>query len=128
LIFVLDDKRRHEYIDKISLLSPKIIITTGLTTLSEVSYLISKSDLFIGNDSGLFHIAKTYNKKRIGIVGGGALNITLPYCSGENEILLYKEMECFKCHWVCRFNHSYCIQDISVLDVFDSVKKLLKDE
>lgn len=128
LILILGDKIKNNKMKKAFLLGPKIIDTTGLTTLSEVTFLISVSDLFVGNDSGLFHLAKTYNKKRVGIVGGGALNITLPYNNYENEILLYKEMECFQCHWNCKFNLSYCVQDVSVHEVFNSIKKLLNDE
>lgn len=125
-IFILGDKNRPDYLEKVSQLESKVINTIGLTTLSEVSYLISVSDMFIGNDSGLFHLAKAYNKNRICIVGGGALNITLPYYNNDKEILMYKEMECFKCHWRCKYNYSYCIQDVTAVEVMKSVKRIFK--
>ncbi|MCX6803761.1 MAG: glycosyltransferase family 9 protein [Candidatus Diapherotrites archaeon] len=49
--------------------SNKVLDLTGKTSLSEALYLFSKSKLFIGNDTGLMHIALASNCPTIGLFG-----------------------------------------------------------
>lgn len=125
-IVVLGDKNCYE-INK-SNDNVRLINLAGKTTLAESYSIISKSSLFIGNDSGLFHLAKSKNIPRIGLIGGGAYNIVYPYGSDEKEILFFKKMDCFGCHWKCIYDQAHCLQEISVANVFDSVKLILADE
>ncbi len=126
LIIILNDNSVNDFLKQND--NPQIINLSGKTTLTEAASVIAISNLFIGNDSGLFHIAKSNNIPRIGLVGGGAFDIIYPYGSNEQEILLYKKMSCFGCHWNCIYDQAYCLQDIDVLTVLDSVKLLFDDE
>ncbi len=125
VIVILGDKLGHYFLKQNN---SQIIDLSGRTTLEEAASIISISDLFIGNDSGLFHLAKANKIPRIGIIGGGAVNIVFPYGICEKEILLFKEMNCFGCHWKCIYDQAHCLQEITVANVLDSVKLILEDE
>ena len=125
IVILLGDKKNDTYIIKSN---SNIIDLKGATTLEEAASIIAISDLFIGNDSGLFHLAKTNGIPRIGLIGGGAVNVVFPYGNTENEILLYKEMNCFGCHWKCIYEKAHCLQEVTVENVINSVRLLLKDE
>jgi heptosyltransferase-2 len=80
-------------------------------SISEVAALISKSSLFITNDTGIMHVAGTTSTSQISLFGQ-----TNPFnwapC-GKNKIFLRK---------------SDLIDDIEVQDVFDVCKNLLESK
>jgi ADP-heptose:LPS heptosyltransferase len=125
VIIILNEKQNHYFLKQNN---SQIIDLTGRTSLEEAASIISISDLFIGLDSGLFHLAKANKIPRIGMIGGGAVNIVFPYGDSEKEILLFKEMDCFGCHWKCIYDNAHCLQEITVANVFDSIKLILEDE
>lgn len=128
IIYLLGEKKDRKHIRDKRNSDLKIIDKVGLTNLAEVSAIISISDLFIGNDSGLFHLAKAIKIKRICIAGGGAFNISLPYSEQENEIILYKEMTCFGCLWNCIYNNPICLHEVTVDEVYRAAQKLMNNE
>jgi len=87
--------------------------------LNEIVPLMNNASLFIGNDSGLAHIAKSLCIPRIIIAGGGSHGHYFPYLDGTNEILLYNYLDCFGCEWACKYKQPYCLTEVSI----DSVKK-----
>lgn len=92
---------------------------THKLTLDEIVPLINHASLFIGNDSGLAHIAKSLCIPRIIITGGGSYGHYFPYLDGTNEILLYNYLDCFGCEWSCKYKQPYCLTEVST----DTVKK-----
>lgn len=125
IILILGEKKDRKFLRSTQNLSNKIINAVGFTNLSQVASMISSSNLFIGNDSGLFHLAKAIKTRRIGVVGGGAYNITLPYGEQENEILIFKELECFGCRWKCKYDNAHCLNEVTVNKVFEVAKNML---
>jgi|GEM_PF-4998718 len=93
--------------------------------IGRVIDLISSCRLFIGNDSGLLHIAGVLNVPAVGIVGGGHFNRYFPY--GRMNVVS-NPLECFECNWKCRYDRPYCVTDISTESVLDAVHKVLTEE
>lgn len=80
-------------------------------TIPEVAALISRSDIFITNDTGIMHVAGATRTPQVSIFGP-----TNPYNwapVGKNKIFLWK---------------SDLIDDITVDDVFCSCQKVLNEE
>ncbi len=50
---------------------PGIINTAGDFTLAEIIALINKCDMFVGNDSGMIHIAAAFHKPMVQLFGPG---------------------------------------------------------
>ena len=103
----------------------QIINIIGKLSISEIIYLISRSALFIGNDSGLFHIAKALDIPRVGIIGGGSFNLIHPYNNITNEKLIFSPQDCFGCNWNCTKGEPYCLTRVEEADVLTAVKDLL---
>jgi ADP-heptose:LPS heptosyltransferase len=105
--------------------SQKNINIAGRHIISQSAALIQLADLFIGNDSGFTHIAKALGKPLIGIIGCGSHGIFFPYNEKENQLMLYKDVECKGCEWRCIHEKRICIEDITPELVYENVLEIL---
>jgi ADP-heptose:LPS heptosyltransferase len=93
--------------------------------LDYVSALIKNSILFIGNDSGPVHLASALGVKVIGIFGPSPPEITGPL--KNNNIFLYKKVECSPCNQIKCIRPQYnCLDIITVNEVFSVVGECLR--
>lgn len=102
----------------------QIINLTGRLSIRESAALINISKLYIGNDSGLLHIAKALKVPTIGIVGGGSFGLFHPYNNDQLHKLVYNKLDCFGCEWICKYNNPLCITEVSTDDVIQCIKSI----
>lgn len=99
-----------------------------LCSLSEAAQIIYHSRLFIGNDSGLTHIAYKLEKKLIAIIGGMFFGSYFPYSINENIThYFYNKMDCFGCQGECRYDKPYCIIDVDKDKVLELSLRLMNN-
>ena len=99
------------------------IITPSLRYTPSV---INFCKLFIGNHSGLSHIALKLQKPLIAIVDGGFFNYYFPIFEDRPEnIFIYHKLECFECDWNCKYHEPLCLKNITVENVLKNVNILL---
>lgn len=101
---------------------------TNLTGKSDIGYLfdlIKEASLFIGNDSGLTHVAMLFNTPSIVLLGGGAFEQFFPNNYSTNMEFIYKKMKCYNCNWNCRFATNICLTEIDVNSVSEIAEKTL---
>lgn len=103
----------------------RIINCAGDFSLEELPGVISNSRLYIGNDSGLTHLAVMAGVPLIGIIGGGTFGRYFPYEESEKRVYLYHSMECFGCEWNCTFDEPHCINDITPQSIISEARRLL---
>jgi heptosyltransferase-2 len=99
----------------------------GQTSLSQLATLMKNAALFIGNDSFPLFLAAAVGTKTVGIYGPTDSNLINPF--GENYLAIQSKVKCSPCYnpteglkgkaYVCQKNE--CLQDISVVEVFESV-------
>jgi len=70
--------------------------------------------LYLGNDTGLMHIAAAVGTDVIAIFGGGTWPRFLPR---GKACVVVSELPCFGCFWNCIFGDAPCIESISVNDI-----------
>lgn len=106
-----------------------IVSPPGQTTIGETAAIISLSDLFIGNDSGLLHLAIGSSIAAVGIFGF-TLSKQVIY---PNPIFMAVEssLGCRPCYYhqpLFKFKckHADCLNCISVGEVMESVESALK--
>lgn len=111
--------------------NPNLINTIGMTTIGQSAALIKQSDIFIGNDSGLLHIAVALKKRCIGIFGSTSPIQVIP--SADYFIPLWKGLECSPCFihepipdFKCERNIE-CLRTITVEDVMNAIISLLQN-
>lgn len=133
-VILIANESEREILDPITSFCPqeKIFCLTSLA-LPEISAVISKCNIFIGNDSGMMHIAAMVNTPVIGIFGPGSPETTGPFMESENYEIVTKNFPCSPCRQnffkECKpsaHNKPYCIEDISVKDVMEAIDRLTK--
>lgn len=96
---------------------------TGLTSLAGAMAIIKAASLIITNDSGLMHLTAALHRPQVAIFGPTAPNRTSPY--GDTTKIIYHPVPCAPCkHRACPKAH-LCMRQITVEEVFETVKYLL---
>ncbi|MFQ5450289.1 MAG: lipopolysaccharide heptosyltransferase II [Nitrospinaceae bacterium] len=107
-------------------------ILSGLH-LRDIAALLETSRLFIGNDSGMIHLAAMMNSPVVGIFGPGSPGTSGPFIDPERQEMVTKNYPCSPCRQ--RFfrdckpsphNKPYCLEDIGVKDVSEAVGRILQ--
>lgn len=98
----------------------------GRVELSSIPGIIKDAELFIGNDSGLTHLALRTGKKVIGIIGGGCYGKYFPYKEGKDVKYFYHELSCFGCEWNCIYDELYCLTNINSQKIIDEIRNHLQ--
>jgi heptosyltransferase-2 len=128
-------KSEYELNEKIiSLLKNKknIFNFAGETTVYELSYLLTKINVFVSNDTGTMHLSAAIGTKTIGLFGP---NLPVRFGPlGKNNVSIYHgdKLSCSPCINVhkgefknCKINGK-CMDLITVKEVYNFVLKLLK--
>jgi ADP-heptose:LPS heptosyltransferase len=109
--------------------SARAVSLAGHTTLEELFALYCIADVLVTNDSGPGHFAALTNIKTVVMFGPETPELFGPL--GTNATVIWNELACSPC--VNAFNHrntpckdNVCMQAISVDEVFESVKRILK--
>jgi len=106
-------------------MSAQAIDASGKLSLTQLIALIKRCNLYITNDTAPMHIANALKTHLVAITGPGTMK-TVPY-QKENSIILKKDVECSPCYKF-RCKDMKCLKIITVDEVIEACKKLLKDE
>ena len=101
-------------------------ITTFDLSLPEVTALAAHSQLFVGNDSGIAHIAAAVGTPAVVIFGSSNIAHWRPWNSALAEVV-FEEMPCQPCHgYFCeKFEQPECILRVPVTRVIAAIERLL---
>jgi len=102
----------------------------GFTDLSlpEVTALASRARLFVGNDSGIAHIAAAVRTPAVVIFGSSNTAHWKPWSSAPSEVV-FEELECQPCHgYFCeKFEQPECILRVPVQRVTAAIERVLRE-
>jgi heptosyltransferase-2/heptosyltransferase-3 len=103
-----------------------VSIVTFDLSLPEVTALASRSHLFVGNDSGIAHIANAVGTPSVVIFGSSNVAHWRPWNDTACEVLL-EEMPCQPCHgYYCeKFERPECILRVPVSRVTAAIERIL---
>jgi predicted lipopolysaccharide heptosyltransferase III len=101
-------------------------VTLADLSLPEVTALASRARLFVGNDSGIAHIAAATGAPCIVIFGSSNRNHWRPWTTQPNEIV-FEELPCQPCHgyFCAEFDKPECIQRVPVERVVAAIDRIL---
>ncbi len=105
----------------------KVPITTlDDLTLPEITALASKANLFVGNDSGIAHIAAAVQTPSVVIFGSSNRAHWRPWTDTPNEIV-FEEFACQPCPgYVCaEFGEPRCILNVEIENVFGAIDRVI---
>lgn len=112
-------------LEKLRAESSTKIVTLDLS-LPEVTALAACSQLFVGNDSGIAHIAAAVGTPAVVIFGSSNIAHWRPWSSAPSEVV-FEEMPCQPCHgYFCeKFAQPECILRVPVTRVSAAIDRLL---
>ena len=95
-------------------------------SLPEVTALAARSQLFVGNDSGIAHIAAAVGTPAVVIFGSSNIAHWRPWNSAAAEVV-FEEMPCQPCHgYFCeKFDQPECILRVPVTRVMAAIDRIL---
>lgn len=106
-----------------SLMKTKAVSLVGMTSLTELAYLMKRAEILVTNDSGPMHIAAAMGTPVVAVFGPTDPSLCGPY--GEVHEAVKKELPCSCCYQVvCPIEHR-CMETISVDEVVGRVKSKL---
>ena len=97
-------------------------------SLPEITALLARARLFIGNDSGVAHIAAAVQTPSVVIFGSSNTAHWRPWAKVAAEVVL-EEMECQPCHgYFCeKFAEPECIKRVPVERVVAAIERVLRE-
>jgi ADP-heptose:LPS heptosyltransferase len=107
-------------------LATKVVDLAGKTSLLALASIFKRAVLVVGNDTGTMHMAIAVDSPTVCIVGGGHFGRFMPYGSTERHVFLSHQLPCYHCNWNCIYDHAVCIAEISVSQVVEACKEVLK--
>jgi lipopolysaccharide heptosyltransferase II len=108
------------------------VVTFGDLSLPEITALASRARIFVGNDSGMAHIAAAVNTPSVVIFGSSDRDHWRPWTPNKqlpNEIV-YEKFHCQPCAgYACdEFGDARCITGIAPEKVFAAIDRVLAAE
>jgi len=99
----------------------------GQASLRETAELLGDCDAYLGNDTGLAHLASLVSLKCLIIIGGGTFRRFFPWPGATNQYVIFHGLECYDCDWSCRYAESYCLTLIRPSRVFRYFQEMMTD-
>jgi len=126
-VVAVGSKPESKTLDNLRELSAVPVITFGDLSLPEITALASKASLFVGNDSGIAHIAAAVNTPAVVIFGSSNRDHWHPWTDAPSE-MVNKPFPCQPCPgYECKqFGEPRCILEVSPVSVFEAIKRVLK--
>ena len=128
-IIAVATKKERGVLDNLKNLAQIPITIFDDLTLPEITALASRARLFVGNDSGIAHIAAAVETPSVVIFGSSNINNWRPWTNAPN-VIVYEKMPCQPCAgYFCKeFSEPECIKRVSVKSVIKAVEKVLASE
>jgi heptosyltransferase-3 len=108
--------------------SAAAVVTMTHLSLPQVTALAARSRLFVGNDSGIAHMAAAVGLPSVVIFGSSNTTHWQPWATAPAELVI-EEMECQPCHgYFCeKFQQPECIERVPVTRVIAAIERVLRD-
>jgi len=125
----ITSKRENAALEILKRESKVPITTFDDLTLSEITALASNARVFVGNDSGIAHIAAAVGTPSVVIFGSSNRTHWRPWTDAPNEIV-FEEFACQPCAgYECKeFGEPRCILNIAPESVFRAINNVLEKE
>ncbi len=108
------------------------IVSFNDLSLPEITALLAQSRLFVGNDSGIAHMAAAVETPSVVIFGSSNTAHWRPWVSdapGSAAEIVFEEMDCQPCHgYYCeKFAQPECILRVPVNRVMAAIERVLRE-
>ncbi len=125
-IVAVATKKEREVLNNLVKLSNAPITIFDDLTLPEITALASRASVFVGNDSGIAHIAAAVQTPSVVIFGSSNRNHWRPWTDAPHEVV-YENLPCQPCAgYFCKeFDAPKCILSVKTETVIEAIDKIL---
>lgn len=125
-IVAIAAKHESHVLDELRAKSRVPVTTFDDLSLPEITALAARSKLFVGNDSGIAHIAAAVNTPSVVIFGSSNRDHWSPWTNAPNE-MVYEELPCQPCPgYECKtFGDPKCILSVKPESVLSAIERVL---
>ncbi|MET0754211.1 MAG: glycosyltransferase family 9 protein [Pyrinomonadaceae bacterium] len=125
-VIAIATQKEREVLENLKQISRVPVVTFDDLTLPEITALASKAKLFVGNDSGIAHIAAAVETPSVVIFGSSNIVHWRPWTNAPNEIV-YEKFHCQPCagHFCKEFGEPRCIMNVKLENVIEAIEKIL---
>ncbi|HRI03387.1 MAG TPA: glycosyltransferase family 9 protein [Pyrinomonadaceae bacterium] len=125
-IVAIASQSESKVLDELKRYSNVPITTFDDLTLPEITALASKAKVFVGNDSGIAHIAAAVGTPSVVVFGSSNRNHWRPWTDAPNEIV-FEPLPCQPCPgYTCEvFGEPKCILSVTPSAVFTALERVL---
>ncbi len=122
----ITSKNESKVLDELRASSSVPVTTLDDLSLPEITALASKAKLFVGNDSGIAHIAAAVGTPSVVIFGSSNRDHWRPWTDAPNQIV-FEEFSCQPCPgYECKeFGEPKCILSVKTESVLDAIDRVL---
>ena len=108
-------------------LSRAPMITFADLSLKEVTALAAEAELFVGNDSGIAHMAAAVGTPSVVVFGSSNVDHWRPWTDAPHEVVQF-ELPCQPCAgYKCEvYGEPLCIRSVEVSTVVAAVERVLR--
>ncbi len=126
-VIAIATKKERDVLENLKRSSSAQITTFDDLTLPEITALASKAELFVGNDSGIAHIAAAMDTPSVVIFGSSNIVHWRPWTNAPNEIV-YEKLPCQPCagHFCAEFGEPKCILSVKTESVIEAIGKVVQ--
>lgn len=123
----LGGKKEREELKQIQCHGRRPFVTADGLTLLQMTALIQRSQLFVGNDNGPMHIAAAVGVPVVALFGSSDPKVWGPL--GKGHTILYRGVPCSPCdHMGCDMGELNCMRQISIPEVFAAAERIVAKE
>src|SRR6266498_4005122 len=131
-VVVITASTEEALIDEVTQNTSAAVLPVTDLSLPEITALLARARLFIGNDSGIAHIAAAVETPAVVIFGSSNIAHWRPWTSGVAGAaaeVVFEEMECQPCHgYFCeKFDEPECIKRVPVERVIAATERVLRE-
>jgi lipopolysaccharide heptosyltransferase II len=115
-------------LDALSAAASVPVVTFSDLSLPEITALARRACVFVGNDSGIAHIAAAVDTPTVVVWGSSNLDFWRPWTGAPNEVVS-EDFECRPCPGgdCPKFGHPRCIEEVRPAIVFAAVDRVLAE-
>jgi lipopolysaccharide heptosyltransferase II len=119
-------KNERAVLENLKNLSKATIPTFDDLSLPEITALAARAGVFVGNDSGIAHIAAAAGTPTVVVFGSSNRDHWRPWTDAPNEIV-YEKFACQPCAgYFCKeFDEPRCILSVKTASVIEAIEKVL---
>lgn len=127
-IVALTTQKESAIVEEIGRFASTRALSLSDLSLPEVTALLSRARLFVGNDSGIAHMAAAVRTPSVVVFGSSNRAHWSPWAQIASEVV-YEEMDCQPCHgYYCeKFDEPECIKRVPVDRVTAAIDRVLRE-